>query len=114
MSKKIHLDDHDHEFIRGVYRLITLCPRAVAELLLEISCEFLLRGPIDAKLAYYLDHLEAIRPEVLAALGISELPRGRRRRPRRDRIPAAARQKRAPARPWRPVPIKRSERRPTR
>jgi hypothetical protein len=101
MSKKIHLDDRDVEFIRDVCRLAATSPLALAALLIELGAEHLLRFVIEQRVARALEE-------------IAGPPRRRRRPPRRDRIPAAARQKRAPARPWRPVPIKRSERRPTR
>jgi hypothetical protein len=105
-------DDRDVEFIHNVVRLAELCPRAVAELLLELA----LRAAIEERLAYYLQALGRLGPEVLDAVGANQLPspRGHRRRPRRDRIPAAARKKRALAKPWRPVPFERSERRPPR
>jgi hypothetical protein len=116
MSKKILRDDHDAEFIRGVYRLIQLCPRAVAEIFIELGAEFLLRTTLEQKFAYYLSALGALGPEVLDAVGANQLPspRGRRRRPRRYRISTTARKKPPPATPWDPVPFEWSERRPGR
>jgi hypothetical protein len=110
------VDPSDGEFIRDALRLIEQRPAAVVALLIELGAEYLLRFVIEQKLARYLEALGALGPEVLDAVGANQLPspRGRRRRPRRDRITATDRKKRASSKPWVPVPIKLSERRPGR
>jgi hypothetical protein len=102
---KIHLDDHrDAEFIRNICRLAASSPLALAAVLIELGAEFTLRFVIEQKIARALEELDP-PPR-----------RGRRRRPRQrgDRITTEAKKKRAAAKPWHPVPIKLSERRPGR
>jgi hypothetical protein len=65
MSKKSAND----EFILDVVRLIEICPRAVAELLLEFGREYFLLAPIEEKLARYITSLEALGPATLTAIG---------------------------------------------
>jgi hypothetical protein len=103
-------DNRDVEFIHDIVRLAVLCPRAVAELLIELG----LRAEIAPRLDYYLQALGRLGPEVLAAVGANQLPPRRRRRRRGERISTADRKKRAPAKPWRPTPFLASQRRPGR
>jgi hypothetical protein len=63
--------DDDMRFYCLVNRLYELGVRPVAELLLELARERMLRGPIEKKLRRYTERLD---PATLKALGADRLP----------------------------------------